>query len=133
MYPLEALAGYRDSAILQKLQTLNVIVLNKKFPFINCGVEIQINNVCWVVGNYPKSLIIFTKNLLFWITPEDALKLDDQQESVGLSPSDYMQEKITCDSCNEDTARKDLHWNLGGGSYTDTCEICFQKQSKESI
>ena len=76
--------------------------------------------MCWVVGNYPESLNVFTKNLLFWKTPEVSLKLDDQQqesfelddqkeseESVELSP--YMQEKITCVSCNEDTARKDLH------------------------
>ena len=34
LYPLESLGGSRVSTLLQKLQTLNVIVLNKDFHLL---------------------------------------------------------------------------------------------------
>jgi hypothetical protein len=38
--------------------------------------------------------------------------------------SEYMSDLVECSVCLKQTKRIDLHWNEGGGSFTDVCEPC---------
>jgi len=38
--------------------------------------------------------------------------------------SEYMSDLVECSVCLKQTKRIDLHWNEGGGSFTDVCESC---------
>ena len=56
---------------------------------------------------------------------------DDLTYSDTDDDNEYMNEPMDCVVCKRtDIPRKDLHWNTGGGSYTDTCEECFQEEAE---
>jgi len=56
---------------------------------------------------------------------------DDLTYSDTDDDNEYMNEPMDCWVCKRtDIPRKDLHWNTGGGSYTDTCEKCFQEEAE---
>ena len=63
--------------------------------------------------------------------PCECSDTDDDLVYSGDDDNEYMNEPMDCWICKRtDIPRKDLHWNTGGGSYTDTCEKCFQEEAE---